>query len=110
MITCITCSDSIERSDYVVGETKGLELLNVVKGTYEIPKDNIVEPDGKFLRLATEEDLMKFKRMKKSWQQWILQKSIKEKLEMNLVNAKYTLDMKKLIFSFTADDESILDL
>ena len=105
----ITCSDdSIERSDYVVGETKrGLELLNVVKGTYEIPKDNIVEPDGKFLRLATEEDLMKFKanEEKADTAMDFCKKSIKEeKLEMNLVNAKYTLDMKKLIFNFTADD------
>ena len=105
----ITCSDdSIERSDYVVGETKrGLELLNVVKGTYEIPKDNIVEPDGKFLRLATEEDLMKFKANEEKAETAMdfCKKSIKEeKLEMNLVNAKYTLDMKKLIFNFTADD------
>lgn len=105
----ITCSDdSIERGDYVVAETKrGLELLNVVKGTYEIPKDNIVEPDGKFLRLATEEDLIKFKANEEKAESAMdfCSKAIKdEKLDMNLVNAKFTLDMKKLIFNFTADD------
>src|SRR5699024_2851201 len=88
----ITCSDdSIERGDYVVAETKrGLELLNVVKGTYEIPKDNIVEPDGKFLRLATEEDLIKFKANEEKAESAMdfCSKAIKdEKLDMNLVNA-----------------------
>lgn len=105
----ITCSDdSIERSDYVVGETKrGLELLSVVKGTYEIPKDNIVEPDGKFSRLATEEDFLKFKAnddKAKTALEFCAQSIEDEKLDMNLVNAKFTLDMKKLIFNFTADD------
>ena len=105
----ITCSDdSIERGDYIVAETKrGLELLNVVKGTYEIPKDNIVEPDGKFLRLATEEDLIKFKTNEEKAEAALefCANAIKdEKLNMNLVNAKFTLDMKKLIFNFTADD------
>src|SRR5699024_3474318 len=103
------CSDdSIERGDYIVAETKrGLELLNVVKGTYEIPKDNIVEPDGKFLRLATEEDLIKFKTNEEKAEAALefCANAIKdEKLNMNLVNAKFTLDMKKLIFNFTADD------
>ena len=105
----ITCSDdSIERGDYIVGETKrGLELLNVVKGTYEIPKDNIVEPDGKFLRLATEEDLMKYKANEdksETAMEFCINAIKDEKLDMNLVNAKFTLDMKKLIFNFTADD------
>lgn len=105
----VTCSDnSIERGDYIVGETKrGLELLNVVKGTYEIPKDNIVEPDGKFNRLATEEDLIKFKTndSKAAEALEFCKESVEEaKLDMNLVNAKFTLDLKKLIFNFTADD------
>lgn len=105
----ITCSDnSIERHDYIVAETKrGLELLSVVKGTYEIPKDNIVEPDGKFLRLATEEDLIKFKvNDEKASEAFDFCKDAvkQEQLEMNLVNAKYTLDLKKLIFNFTSDE------
>ncbi|CAD2074699.1 PSP1 domain-containing protein [Jeotgalicoccus meleagridis] len=105
----ITCSDdSIERNDFIVAKTKrGLEVLRVVKGTYEISKDNIVESDGEFLRLATEEDFITYKENDKKAEEAMkfCQSAISdENLEMRLVNAKYTLDMNKLIFNFTSDE------
>ena len=52
---------SVKRDDYIIAETKrGIELLRVVKGTYEISKDNIVEPDGQFKRFAEDGDLKKY--------------------------------------------------
>src|SRR5699024_12320029 len=52
---------SVKRDDYIIAETKsGKELLRVVKSTYEIPKDNIVEPDGQFIKFADDSDLKKY--------------------------------------------------
>src|SRR5699024_7901169 len=82
-------------------------MFNVMKWTNKITKEYNIEPDSKFLRQTTEKDLMKFKANEEKAETAMdfCKKSIKEeKLEMNLVNAKYTLDMKKLIFNFTADD------
>ncbi|WP_411843016.1 stage 0 sporulation family protein [Salinicoccus sp. HZC-1] len=97
-----------ERDDYIIAETKrGTELLRVVKGNHKIPKDNIVESDGKSVRTATEEDLEKYhenQRMSETAMEFCKSAIETEKLEMNLVNAKYTLDCKKLIFNFTADE------
>src|SRR5699024_10671204 len=95
------------RNDFIVAKTKrGLEVLRVVKGTYEISKDNIVESDGEFLRLATEEDFITYKENDKKAEEAMnfCQSAISdENLEMRLVNAKYTLDMNKQIFNCTSD-------
>lgn len=99
---------TVERNDCIIVETKrGIEMLRVVKGNHEISKDNIVETDGKFVRTATEQDQEKFYENQNSAEEAMAfcKSAINvEKLNMNLVNAKFTLDAKKLIFNFTADE------
>src|SRR5690625_4932788 len=99
---------SVKRDDYIIAETKrGKELLRVVKSTYEIPKDNIVEPDGQFIKFADDSDLKKYhvNEYKAADALQFCKKSVvDEKLDMYSVNAMYTLDDKKLIFKFTADE------
>src|SRR5699024_3369588 len=101
-------SMKVKRDDYIVAETKrGMEMLRVVKGNYEIPKDNIVEPDGRFVRPATDQDEERFHINQSNAEEAMefCKSAIEvEKLDMNLVNAKFTLDCKKLIFNFTADE------
>src|SRR5690625_960315 len=101
-------SVTVKRDDYIVAETKrGMEMLRVVKGNYEISKENIVEPDGKFIRTATDQDKEKFHKNQSSAEEAMefCKSAIEvEKLDMNLVNAKFTLDCKKLVFNFTADE------
>lgn len=99
---------SVQRDDYIIAETKrGKELLRVVKGTYEISKDNIVEPDGQFIKFADDSDLEKYHENESKAAdalQFCKASVVEEKLDMNIVNAMYTLDDKKLIFKFTADE------
>lgn len=100
--------DKVERDDFIITETKrGIEMLRVVKQNYHVPKDNIVEPDGRFVRRATEEDVETFHNNQSLAQEalgFCKEAVVKEGLDMQLVNAKYTLDRKKLIFNFTADE------
>ncbi|TVT26912.1 stage 0 sporulation family protein [Salinicoccus cyprini] len=100
--------DAVTRDDYIVAETKrGFEMLRVVKSNYRVPKDNIVEPDGRFVRRATDEDVKTFDKndsMAREALSFCKEATVQEKLDMQLVNAKYTLDRKKLIFNFTADE------
>lgn len=100
--------DKVERDDFIITETKrGIEMLRVVKPNYHVPKDNIVEPDGRFVRRATEEDVETFHNNQSLAQEalgFCKEAVVKEGLDMQLVNAKYTLDRKKLIFNFTADE------
>jgi cell fate regulator YaaT (PSP1 superfamily) len=99
---------NIKRDDYIIAETKrGKELLRVVKGSYKIPEDDIVEPDGTLLNLASDEDLEKYHQNQKEADRAInfCRKAVRdEDLEMSMVNAQYTLDKKKLIFKFTAEE------
>lgn len=98
----------LDYDDYIVVETsRGDELLKVLKPPYEVSEDNIVEPEGKMLRLSTTEDLERYEsNIKKATKAFdYARAAIKEQaLDMYLVNAKYTLDQKKLIFNFTANE------
>ncbi|MFB9861094.1 stage 0 sporulation family protein [Salinicoccus siamensis] len=100
--------ESTERDDYIVAETKrGMEMLRVVKPNYQVPENDIVEPDGKFIRAATDKDMEKFHENQSSAEEALqfCRKAIsEEELDMQLVNAKYTLERKKLIFNFTSDE------
>lgn len=98
----VFCADEI-----IVAETKrGIELFRVLKTNYDVKKKDIVEPDGKVLRIATEEDIAMDDangNLAKDAMEFCKQAVKDEQLEMKLVDAKYTLDKKKLIFFFTAD-------
>lgn len=91
----------------LVDTTRGNELLKVLKTPYNISEDDIVETEGKMLRFANTQDLNQYEanqlKADKAFQ--YAKHAIKDtNLDMHLVNAKYTLDQKKLIFNFTASE------
>lgn len=98
----------VSRDDMIIVDTtRGTEILKVVKPNVHISEDDIVAPEGKFMRVATPEDIEKHHNNVKKAQKAheFCKTAIKsENLEMYLVNTKYTLDQKKLIFNFTADE------
>lgn len=97
----------LSADDIIVAETKrGIELYRVIKPNYDVNIKDIVEPDGKVIRLATEEDIRvnNENSVIATEAMDFCKSAVKdEQLEMKLVDAKYTLDKKKLIFFFTAD-------
>lgn len=99
--------DFIDREEEIVAETKrGVELFRVIKSNYKVNTENIVEPDGKVLRVATEKDKKVSEENKvraEEAMKFCKEAILAEALDMKLVDAKYTLDNKKLIFFFTAD-------
>src|SRR5699024_6600506 len=97
-------SVTVKRDDYIVAETKrGMEMLHVVEVNYEISKVNKVGADGEFIRTATDQDKEKFHENQSSAEEAMefCKPAIEvEKLDMILVNAKFTLDCKKLVYNF----------
>ncbi len=100
--------DSVEYEDLIlVATSRGNELLKVLKTPYNISEQDIVETEGKMIRFASAHDLSQYEanesKADKAFQ--YAKQAIKDtNLEMHLVNAKYTLDQKKLIFNFTASE------
>ena len=93
--------------DAVIVETSiGIDLAHVAEEMLEVPQERIREPFCNILRKAESEDLLKYeeKREKERDAYSICTEKVeKHKLEMNLVEAEYSFDGKKLIFYFTAD-------
>lgn len=100
--------EDVEYEDLIIVDTgRGSELLKVLKAAYSISENDIVEPEGKMIRHATESDLNLYetnqRKANKAFQ--FAKDAIRDtNLDMHLVNAKYTLDQKKLIFNFTASE------
>ncbi|MFW5888788.1 MAG: PSP1 domain-containing protein [Bacillota bacterium] len=98
---------NLKQNDYVVVETvRGLELGEVISDIIEISDDEIVSPLKPVLRLATTEDIQKFKD-NMAEQPLVMEKTeqlVKEhNLDMKLLNSEYTLDKSKLIIYFTSE-------
>ncbi|MGE4571393.1 MAG: stage 0 sporulation family protein [Candidatus Izemoplasmatales bacterium] len=97
----------LKRKDYVIVDTvRGLELGEVISDVIELREDELVSPLKPILRLASPEDIEKFKinisdqeRIKEVTKDLI----IKHRLDMKLLNSEYTLDRSKLIIYFTSE-------
>lgn len=91
----------------VIVETSiGIDLGYVAEEVVEIPQDQIVEPLRPVIRIVNEDDLKRYeeKKVKEKEAFALCQEKIEARnLKMNLVNAEYSFDGKKLIFFFTAD-------
>lgn len=90
----------------IVRTTKGLEMGEVMISNKEVKSSEIVLPLRSIERAATDEDTERYQHNlildKEAFE--ICQKMISDhKLEMKLVNAKYSFDNSQLLFSFTAD-------
>ncbi|NMB00315.1 MAG: stage 0 sporulation family protein [Firmicutes bacterium] len=90
----------------IVETSRGVEFGEIVIAPKEVPEEEVVQPLKQVLRSATTEDYERLEANKRRAQEafQIAQQKIEEhQLPMKLLEAEYTLDDSKLIFSFTAD-------
>ena len=97
----------LEQDDYAIVETaRGVEYGVVIKGNSTVEDDKVIPPLKKVLRKATEEDkrIVESNRKKElDAFQICLEKIVRLKLDMKLVDVEMTFDRNKLIFYFTSD-------
>ena len=97
----------IHKGDRVVVETaRGIECGDVGMGIREVEDDSVVKPLKPVLRMATAEDVARYKsnreKEKKAYE--ICKRKIAAHgLEMKLVDVEYTFDGQRILFYFTAD-------
>lgn len=100
--------EQYQLNDYVVVESRrGKELARVVIGNRIVAEDAVVMPVPKIKHRATKADLDKYEQnMREAEQALISCKELvkKHRLDMQMVNACYTLDKGKIIFNFTAEE------
>jgi len=93
--------------DAVIVETsQGLDLGHIAEEALDLPIQQIVEPLRPIIRYADEEDNQRYeekKRREKEAFTLCKEKVETRALKMNLVDAEYSFDGKKLVFYFTAD-------
>ncbi len=98
---------AFNEGDSVIVETsRGLEFGMVAMGNHFVDEENIVKPLKEVIRKATEKDIKQNAENmeKKKWAYSVcLEKIQKRGLPMKLVDADYTFDRSKAIFSFTAE-------
>lgn len=97
----------LRQGDMVIVETsQGVEIGQVVEEAIEIPDNKIKTPLKGILRMADENDLnIKAENERKEHEAFAicLAKIQKRNLPMNLVEAEYAFDGRKITFYFTAD-------
>lgn len=90
----------------IVETSRGVEFGEIVIEPRQVPESEVIQPLKQVLRSATPEDYERVETNKRRAQeafQIALQKISEHGLPMKLLEAEYTLDDSKLIFSFTAD-------
>jgi len=90
----------------VVETVRGIEIGTVVIPGREIPNEQITQPLKKVVRVATQDDLEKEKENREKAREAlaVARQKVEEKgLDMNLVDAEYTLDRSRVVIYFTAD-------
>ena len=90
----------------IVETARGVEFGEAVLDPKDVPVSEVVQPLKQVLRIATVEDYERLERNKvraKEAFQIANEKVAEHKLPMRLLEAEYTLDESKLIFTFTAD-------
>ncbi len=96
-----------EEGDGVIVETvRGLEFAHISQSNTEVSDEELKNPLKPVVRKATKEDEQRAKENeeKKEGAMKLCQKHIeKHDLKMKLVDAEYTFDRSKVIFSFTAE-------
>lgn len=101
------CGVKVSASDCVIVETaRGLEFGFVASVNRWAPNAEIVSPLRPVVRIATKEDIAKYKENKQREAEAfkICQQKIREHgLGMKLIDAEYTFDNSKLLFYFFAE-------
>ena len=98
----------LEKGNVVVFETEnGLQIGEVCKDIYKEKQENLDLPLSKVVRIATEDDLSMFNENASATEKALkdARKLSKEvELDMNFVEAYYSLDKSHLVFSFLSDN------
>ena len=93
--------------DAVIVETsQGLDLGHIAEEALDLPIKQIVEPLRPIIRFADDEDNQRYEEKKRREKEAfsLCQEKVESRgLKMNLVEAEYSFDGKKLVFYFTAD-------
>jgi cell fate regulator YaaT (PSP1 superfamily) len=90
----------------IVETSRGVEFGTIVVPPRRVPTEEVVQPLKPVLRAATEEDYERLENNKTLAEEAFViaeEKIKKHGLPMNLLEAEYTLDQSKLIFSFAAE-------
>ena len=93
----------LETGMHVIVETaRGVEMGTVLIPPKDVEDDKIIQPLKPVLRVATDEDEITIEKNREKEKEAFAickEKIIKHGLEMKLVNAEYTFDNNKLLFS-----------
>lgn len=95
-----------ENDGAIVETVKGVEFGNVVISNKFVSDDEIKVPLKPVIRKATDRDISQLEineSKKESALKVAIEKVAQHKLNMKMVAAEYTFDLKKVIFYFTAD-------
>ncbi|MBP2966759.1 stage 0 sporulation family protein, partial [Acinetobacter baumannii] len=92
--------------EILVESQKAKELAFVAIPKKDIPQEDLPDELKPILQVATEKELNKYRQNQLDAREAYLitkNKIIEHQLEMKLVDAEYTFDRSKIVFSFTAD-------
>lgn len=90
----------------IVKTARGSEMGVVAEANMTVPSSEIVPPLRELERIATEEDLERYRKnleLEKEAYRICFEKIKEHGLDMKLIDAKYTFDNSKLLFNFSAD-------
>lgn len=97
----------VKKGESVIVETaRGIECGIASTGVKEVADDEVVQPLKPIMRVATDNDLVRYEENKKKADEAydICKKKIEShNLEMDLTEVEYTFDRSKIIFYFTAE-------
>lgn len=91
----------------IIETTKGVEFAQCVQGNTMVDEMELVSTLRPMLRVATEDDFRQLERNKEREKRAfeLCQRRIQEhRLDMKLVEVKYSFDSSKVVFYFTADE------
>ena len=96
-----------ENITVVVETEKGLEFGKITKGNFEIDESKLTAPLKRVVRIASKEDFNKYRKNQKDAKSALdyCKKTIEEMgLNMQMIEAHYTLDREQLVFKFLSDN------
>ena len=101
------CGEHFELGDMVIVETaRGLELGHILIANKFIDEEDLVAPLKPVERMATDEDLRRYKEnlgKRDAAMKVCAEKIAKHNLDMKLIDVEYMIDGSKIVFYFSAD-------
>lgn len=99
---------NVKKGDFVVAETdRGLQLGEVVTNVFDVDESKLIFEVSDIVRIATDSDFSSYEKNASDCIEALedARSFVRElNLEMNVLDANYTLDRKQLVFNFMADE------